>query len=170
MLTQTLLKEILSEYTLPLNGRHGVSHWARVLENGRMLAELTGAELQVVELFAVFHDSKRVNEGLDDGHGVRGAAYAGKLRGDFFDLDDGAFELLSQACAEHTLGKRQADLTVQVCWDADRLDLGRAGITPAPQHLCTPAAQDVEMIAWANERSLSGFVPDLVEEEWGIRL
>lgn len=170
MITQALLKEILSEYTLPLDGRHGVSHWARVLENGRKLAQLTGADLEVVELFAVFHDSKRTNEGIDNGHGVRGAAYAEVLRGDFYEVDDAAFELLSKACAEHTLGRRQADLTVQVCWDSDRLDLGRAGITPVPQLLCTSPAQDLDMIAWANERSLSRFVPELVEKEWGIRL
>jgi hypothetical protein len=36
--------------------------------------------------------------------------------------------------------------------------------------LCTPAAQDLDMIAWANERSLSGFIPELVEKEWGIHL
>jgi uncharacterized protein len=170
MITQALLKEILSEYTLPLNGRHGVSHWARVLENGRRLAGLTGADLEVVELFAVFHDSKRINEGIDNGHGVRGAAYARKLRGEFFEVEGPSFELLLKACAEHTLGKRQAELTVQVCWDSDRLDLGRAGITPVPRLLCTPAAQDLDLIAWANERSLSAFVPDLVEAEWGIHL
>lgn len=170
MITHALMNEILAEYALPLNGRHGVSHWARVLENGRKLAELTGADLEVVELFAVFHDSKRTNEGIDKGHGLRGAAYAEMLRGRYFDVDDAAFELLSKACAEHTLGGRQADLTIQVCWDSDRLDLGRAGITPVPKLLCTPAAQDADMIAWANERSLRRFVPDLVKAEWGIRL
>lgn len=170
MIPPGLMKQILSEYTLPLDGRHGISHWARVLENGRRLVELTGANLDVVELFAVFHDSKRINEGIDEGHGGRGAVFAQQLRGVFFTVDEAAFELLSEACAGHTLGMRQADLTVQVCWDSDRLDLGRAGITPVPQLLCTPAAQDLDMIAWANERSLRRFVPDLVEAEWGIRL
>lgn len=170
MITQSLMQAILSEYTLPLNGLHGISHWARVLENGRRLVELTGADPDIVELFAVFHDSRRMNEGIDDGHGVRGAAYARRLRGEYFDIDDRAFELMSEACAGHTLGMRQADLTVQVCWDSDRLDLGRAGIAPVPHFLCTPAARDLDMIAWASERSLKRFVPDLVEEEWGVRL
>ena len=170
MISQALLQAILSEYPLPPGGTHGVSHWARVLENGRRLAELTGADLQIVELFAVFHDSRRLNEGIDDGHGMRGAAYARVLRGAHFELDEAAFKLLSEACADHTLGMRQADPTVQVCWDADRLDLGRAGISPAPQLLCTPAAQDLTMIGWAHERSLRRFIPDLVEVEWGIRL
>jgi uncharacterized protein len=170
MITRTLMDRILSEYSLPLNGRHGVSHWARVLENGRRLAELTGADLEVVELFAVFHDSRRTNESVDDGHGVRGAAFAQALRGEFFDISQARFEQLSIACTEHTLGMLHADLTVEVCWDSDRLDLGRAGITPVPSLLCTPAAQDLDMIAWANERSLRRYVPELVEVEWGIHI
>jgi hypothetical protein len=33
------------------------------------------------------------------------------------------------------------DITVQTCWDADRLDLPRVGIQPLPQFLCTEAAK-----------------------------
>jgi hypothetical protein len=29
-----ILQVILEDYALPLNGDHGVAHWARVLENG----------------------------------------------------------------------------------------------------------------------------------------
>ena len=60
-----IVQAILSEYGLPWDGTHGVSHWARVLENGLRLAEETGADTEVVRLFAVFHDSQRVNEGTD---------------------------------------------------------------------------------------------------------
>jgi uncharacterized protein len=31
---------------------------------------------------------------------------------------------------------------VQTCWDADRLDLGRVGIIPRPDRLCTEEARD----------------------------
>jgi alkaline phosphatase D len=41
--------------------------------------------------------------------------------------------------------------TLLACWDADRLDLGRAGITPVPERLCTDAAR--ELLAWAHERA-----------------
>ena len=71
---------ILEDYVLPWNGTHGVAHWARVLENGLRLAQETGANVEVVQLFAVFHDSRRVNEGTDDGHGLRGADLAAELR------------------------------------------------------------------------------------------
>ena len=66
-----ILEAVLDEYALPWNGIHGVGHWARVLENGLRLAEQTGANLDVVSLFALFHDSKRVNEGHDPDHGQR---------------------------------------------------------------------------------------------------
>jgi uncharacterized protein len=52
----------------------------------------------------------------------------------------------------------EADVTVQTCWDADRLDLGRIGIKPEPRFLCTAAAQDPALIEWALLRS-QGQVP-----------
>ena len=73
-------------------------HWARVLENGRRLSEVTGARSHVVNLFAVFHDSQRINEGYDDGHGRRGAELARELRGIAYELGDEDFNLLIEAC------------------------------------------------------------------------
>ena len=61
VISQQLIRSILGRYTLPLEGTHGVPHWARVLENGRRLSEATGAQRDIVELFAVFHDSQRIN-------------------------------------------------------------------------------------------------------------
>lgn len=130
----------------------------------------TGAKIEVVQLFAVFHDSRRVNEGVDDDHGRRGADLAAELRGDEFDLPDNDFELLYEACARHTDGLVEADPTVQVCWDADRLDLGRVGIMPETMKLCTPFAKMREMIQWADGRAGFDVLPDLVKEEWGIDL
>ncbi|MFM7531655.1 MAG: hypothetical protein ACKO5J_04035, partial [Rubrivivax sp.] len=49
----------------------------------------------------------------------------------------------------HSSGLTEADVTVQTCWDADRLDLGRVGIRPSPRYLCTPAARQPETIARA---------------------
>ena len=62
-ITPKLIEKILQEYALPWRGTHGITHWARVLENARGLAQLTGADMQVVELFAVFHDSRRPQRG-----------------------------------------------------------------------------------------------------------
>jgi uncharacterized protein len=38
-----ILHAILEEYVLPINGDHGVTHWARVLENGLKLSQETDA-------------------------------------------------------------------------------------------------------------------------------
>ena len=66
-----VLKTVLQDYALPLGGDHGVAHWARVLENGLRLAEETGAIVEVVQLFAVLHDSRRLNEVTDPGSRIR---------------------------------------------------------------------------------------------------
>ena len=170
MISDELLQTILKQYRLPWNGVHGLSHWARVLENGRLLAAKTGARLEVVELFAVLHDSKRPHEGIEFTHGRLGADYAASLRGSLFQLNDSDFEVLYMACLEHTNGKIDGDVTLQACWDADRLDLGRVGIKPDPKQLCTPAARLLDTIAWGEERSRVRAVPSLVFGEWGIRL
>jgi uncharacterized protein len=168
MLTRQLIQAVLEGYALHPNGIHGISHWARVLENGRLLAPRTGANLEVVELFAVLHDSKRLHDGGDREHGRRGADFARQLRGDLFNLDDTAFDLLYTACAQHTDGLIVGDITLQTCWDADRLDLLRAGVPPLPGRLCTPAARRGKVIAWASRRSLLRKCPALVQEEWGL--
>ncbi|QEH36192.1 hypothetical protein OJF2_47520 [Aquisphaera giovannonii] len=165
-----ILREVLKDYALPWDGDHGVAHWARVLENGERLAKATGADLAVVRLFAVLHDSRRVNEHGDPGHGARGAELARELRGLLFDLDDPRFRLLHRACAGHTDETTHPDVTIRTCWDADRLDLGRVGIEPDPQWLGTDAARDPEMLKWADGRATFGVIPQLVRDEWGIDL
>jgi len=58
-----LVRAILAGYQLPLSGVHGPAHWLRVRANGEALAAAThGADLEVVQLFALLHDSRRVNE------------------------------------------------------------------------------------------------------------
>ena len=66
---RAIMSAILEGYALPPRGYHGVLHWARVTENGLRIAEDNGADLEVVKLFALFHDSRRINEQIDDGHG-----------------------------------------------------------------------------------------------------
>ena len=165
-----ILEVILDQYELPINGHHGVTHWARVMENGLRLAEETGANVDVVQLFAVFHDSKRVNEGHDPGHGQRGADFADELWGSVFNLPDHDFKLLYRACAGHTHERTHADITVQTCWDSDRLDLGRVGITPHPSRLCTDVAKRKDIFQWADGRAGFFVVPEFVETEWQVNL
>ena len=165
-----VLKTVLEGYALPINGDHGVAHWARVLENGLRLSEETNANIKVVQLFSVIHDSKRINEFSDPDHGPRAAEFAVDLRGNVFELDDHEFRLLYRACEGHTHERTHPDVTIQTCWDSDRLDLGRVGITPHPIRLCTDVAKRPDILSWADERSTSGFVPNFVLDEWGVDL
>ena len=163
-----VLNAILEDYALPLGGDHGVAHWARVLENGLRLAEETGANIEVVSLFAVLHDSRRINEVTDPEHGPRAAEFASELRGSVFDLNDHEFRLLHKACHGHTHERNHPDVTIQTCWDSDRLDLGRVGIMPHPSRLCTEVAKRPDTIKWADGRASFRVVPTFVLDEWGI--
>lgn len=166
ILSRELIAAIAAQARLPLSGVHGIAHWARVYENGLRLAGQNGACLPIVELFAVLHDACRVQDGPDPGHGRRGAELARSLHGTYFSLPAEELEVLCYACVYHTDGLLEADVTVQTCWDADRLDLGRVGITPRPQRLCTAAARDPAVLSWANDRATRRLVPALIAAGW----
>jgi uncharacterized protein len=92
----------------------------------------------------LFHDSCRENEFHDPQHGPRGAQLAHEFReAGHFHLDDTRMELLVTACEIHNGGPPQSDPTLAVCLDADRLDLGRVGITPDPTRLSTTTARNI---------------------------
>jgi uncharacterized protein len=112
-----------------------------------------GLEPDIVELFAYLHDAKRANDGWDLEHGRRAADFVRELQGSHLELSAVKLELLVYACAHHTDGLTVADPAVQICWDADRLDLGRIGIEPDPDRLCTAAAREPATIEWAFRRS-----------------
>jgi uncharacterized protein len=154
VLERELIHVIRKQFALSWKGVHGAAHWARVRENGLRLAKMTGANTEVVELFAFLHDSRHVNDYDDQDHGNRAARFAEMLAGRLFELDQADLENLLTACRGHSDGLREGNITVLTCWDADRLDLGRVGIKPHPHRLCTEAARDPAMIEWAYKRSL----------------
>ena len=163
MIHPEMIREILSSYSLDVMGIHGISHWGRVLENGLKLAENTGANPKIVTLFAVFHDSRRANDSHDPGHGERGSKLVEAFRENYLSLSDKEFERLQYACEKHTDGVIDEDVDIQTCWDSDRLDLWRVGITPRADFL-SPNAQDESIYGWAKERSLSGYTPECVSK------
>lgn len=165
-----VLQAVLDEYVLRWNGDHGIAHWARVLENGLYLTRETGADEKVVSLFAILHDSKRIDDCGDPNHGPRAAEFARSIRENLIDLSEPAFRLLCRACEGHTHERTHPDITIQTCWDADRLDLGRIGITPHPSRLCTEFAKRPETIKWADGRASFRVVPEFVLDHWGIDL
>jgi uncharacterized protein len=148
-----LLHEVLEQFKVNKRGVHGPSHWARVRHHALTVGQATGADLLVVELFAFLHDSKRINEDRDPDHGFRAASFAAQLNGQYFKLDGLQLDVLCHAMTHHSNGAVDADPTVQTCWDADRLDLGRVGIKPAARYLSLEAATHIESAyLWSRQR------------------
>lgn len=155
VINPSLLSYIKKTYRLRWDGIHGWDHWIRVCENGIRLAEQNGADQTIVILFAFTHDMARYSDLPDFNHGPRAARrIQAELQGIYFHLETHALNQLVTAVKLHTRGLQEADITVQTCWDSDRLDLGRAGIRPSPHRMCTQEARDPDTIAWAYQRSL----------------
>ena len=133
---------------------HGEAHWRGVLAAGVRLVERgCSADPAVLTAFALLHDSQRRSESHDPRHGERAADLADRLHDDaLLALDNEQREKLRAALVDHDRGLTSTDTTIGACWDADRLTLGRVGITPDPALLSTAAAREL-----AGER---GRVPD----------
>lgn len=118
---------------------HGITHWQEVEKNAIMLAVQPGVDMTVVRLFAYFHDCKRVEEYEDYEHGQRAAEFvkecweSGKL--DFIETLQ--YNKLYEACYYHNSGTISQDATIGACYDADRIELLRCGITPKPVLMST---------------------------------
>ncbi len=121
---------------------HGWRHWRTVERNGLYLARFTGANPKVISCFSIFHDCMRVNEKIDPKHGPRGARFALENRR-YLDLSDELLKKLVIACKGHTYGRKSACTTVATCWDADRLDIVRVGITPKAKYLFSDEAKRI---------------------------
>ena len=121
---------------------HGINHWEHVWSNGQEVGWAVDADLEVVEYFAYLHDCQRWSEGTDWFHGPRAAQFAQQNR-ELFDLSGSQFKELISAVAGHTKlqpgCKSGENPTIATCWDADRLDLPRVGITPDPQYMASEA-------------------------------
>lgn len=151
-----LVAWLRARFRLDWQGIHGAAHWARVRHNGMLLLRAENnpaARADVVELFALLHDHQRLDDGHDPDHGYRAALALDAMRGTCFDMDDAGCALLAVALEGHSTGRTEADISVQICWDADRLDLGRVGIYPDARYLCTASAKRRDFIEAAYARS-----------------
>ena len=158
-----LIEIVQKHFALGDDSIHGICHWGRVLENGLRLAETTGADVEVVSLFALFHDSCRENDGADRMHGPRAAKFVREMSF-ALSLSDTQVNLLVEAVAGHTNKLHHKDPTIATCWDADRLDIGRTGCRINPVFLNTKAACTPEILAWAQQRGMEGQVPDFINQ------
>lgn len=116
---------------------HDIAHWDRVAKNADLL-NTSDVDLLVVKAFAYIHDVERDDDGYDLQHGPRAAALVNEIRDtELAFLNDDEILQLKKACELHTTTLRTEDATVNACFDADRLDLGRVGITPNPDKMAT---------------------------------
>ena len=132
-----LWKEVSENKSSASSAIHGLTHWRHVFENGLIIAKETGANIELVELFALFHDSCRLNDGEDYDHGRRAAELVASIRAAFTDLTDDLFQFLIEALRDHTHVKKTDNIHVAACWDSDRLDLDRVFITPEEEYMNT---------------------------------
>ena len=127
-------------------GIHGIDHWDRVYAYGQRLVTRKVNPL-VVGLFAYLHDFCRVDDGDDLEHGPRAAAFVDTIRDTLLaDVSDGEIHLLKEACRLHTVADRTGDPTIDACFDADRLDLGRVGIIPDPSRMATKKGKEIALM------------------------
>jgi uncharacterized protein len=168
---EVLVDAVLERSTGEDSSIHGESHWKRVAAAGlALLPRVPYADPALVFLFALFHDSLRLNDSYDPLHGPRGAALARELCGEAFELEEAEMGLLAFACEEHTNGGVDSHPTVGVCWDADRLNLWRVGIKPDPQWLSTEAARSEERIGWARDLQWERFSWEELCQSFELRL
>ena len=78
-----------------------------------------------------------------------------RREGVIVELNDLEFEQLCEAMRLHSDGHTEREPAIIVCWDADRLDLGRVRINPDPKRLCTAHRRDPATII-AAVRMLDG--------------
>ena len=124
---------------------HGFEHWRNVVSWANFLASyINGVDITVTTWFALFHDTQRKNEGRDVEHGARAQSYVYSFRETFLSpLSNNQMIKLGISCLIHTTAWKLDDATLQVCCDADRLDLYRCGIKPNPKYLFTDIAKKI---------------------------
>jgi hypothetical protein len=142
---QAVLDDAIAGMTLKGKSHHGVAHWEKVERNALALHKINPeSDKLVVQLFALLHDSRRINEDDDPEHGERAAKYVEFLyKKNFLPIGPVQKDLLVYACRHHEKGETTENATIGVCWDADRLDLPRVGIVPDPKLLSTKAGKEM---------------------------
>ena len=124
MLDFAALQEFVYSNRIVDSTIHGLSHWRQVEFNGLLLA--------------LFHDCKREDDGYDGEHGERSAAFAKEcFEKGLLEITQEQFDQLYHACFYHTKEHQTDDPTINTCYDADRLDLGRVGMSLNPKKMAT---------------------------------
>jgi hypothetical protein len=65
----------------------------------------------------------------------------------------------------HTNGYKHDDVTIQSCWDSDRLDLGRVNIMPSLDYLSEEASAYIhQAYLWSQNCSLNRLIDSNVHQ------
>ncbi len=100
--------------------------------------------MDVVTAFAYLHDSERKDNCEDINHGKRASKLIDTIRASLLiELNDKQIMKLKLACELHTVKHRTGDITIDACFDADRMDLLRVGIKPSPDRMATLHGADL---------------------------
>lgn len=139
-----LSKQVKSQFLLSANSDHGIDHWTRVEKVGLLLSKQAKADDEIIRLFALLHDSQRLCEGYDPEHGLRASEYAQRLfEQGLLVLEEPRLKLLKFACKYHNdRSVNSDDISVNICWDSDRIDLVRVGVDSKDIRLITQAGKD----------------------------
>lgn len=128
---------------IPIDSIHGYDHWKNVEKIGHYIADRNGADKKVISAFAFLHDIGRTDESEESGHGKKSAELIEKSFNP--DLSDEKQKKLLVAVSEHDKADaRSDDITIQTCWDADRLDLPRVHVFPDKNLLYTEVGKSQE--------------------------
>lgn len=129
------------EFWLPDSEWHTKAHSARVLLLALLIGYQKGLgaeELEKLGVMAVFHDSRRLDDGVDQGHGRRAAEYyKDYCREQNLYFDDHVYHIIYYHDQDDTIGlaeiekftaiSERGELLYQIFKDADALDRFRLG-------------------------------------------
>lgn len=156
------------EFWLPDSEWHTKTHCARVLLLALSIGHqkgLSDEEMDALGMAAIFHDSRRLDDGMDKGHGSRAAEYYKDYCHEhdlpfdeqtyyityYHDQDDSLG--LSEIAKSPTISER-AMLLYQIFKDADALDRFRLG----------PDALNVNMLRTEDAHKLVDFAKYLLQK------
>ncbi|PAV28700.1 hypothetical protein CIL05_15565 [Virgibacillus profundi] len=156
------------EFWLPDSELHTKAHSARVLLLALLIGHekgLSDVEKDKLGMAAIFHDSRRLDDGIDKGHGSRAAAYyKDYCREHNLPYDELTYYITYYHDQDDSLGlsgirksldhSEQGVLLYQVFKDADALDRFRLG----------PDGLDVKFLRTAEAYGLVDFAKDLLQK------
>jgi len=151
---------------------HGTRHWTNVFTNAYHIIENSPEVHNQLEeyllgafLFALFHDSKRKDEGLDLLHGYKGGAYFLEMVIKHnIEISPTIQTKIYRAITNHSTEIKSGISIISVCYDADRFDLFRVGKIPKIQYFSTPyCVNNFSNIIWnyKNKSSIETRVTDV---------